>query len=188
MSKITRKELPPLELLQHLFEIDYDSPSGLRWKNPRSNRCKKGQTVGNKGPDGYWTVRIKTDKTSAYKVHRIIYFMTTKEDPSQYDIDHIYRNKDDNFQIRKATNSQNQGNKYVKSKVSCEVHSSRFKGVCWVKTHKKWKAYITLSRKTNFLGYFDTEIEAAKAYDLAACNCFKEFALLNRDLFPQHFH
>jgi hypothetical protein len=52
---------------------------------------------------------------------------------------------------------------------------SRFKGVCWCKRDSRWKALIC----GQHLGRFDTEEEAARAYDRAALERFGEFARLN---------
>ncbi|MBN2312354.1 MAG: hypothetical protein JXM79_00400 [Sedimentisphaerales bacterium] len=58
-------------------------------------------------------------------------------------------------------------------------HSSRYKGVCWVKKEKLWRAQIQICKKTKSLGYHHSEIEAALAYDRAAIKYFGEFACIN---------
>eukprot|EP01046_Picozoa_sp_COSAG06_P060180 COSAG06_NODE_12713_length_1339_cov_6.925806_1_plen_403_part_00 len=45
---------------------------------------------------------------------------------------------------------------------------SKFVGVSWDKKNRKWKAQITHDGKTQFLGHFDDEREAALAVDTAA--------------------
>ena len=40
MTKITYRPLPPLEVLDELFEIDKTSPSGLRRKKDRFLQCQ----------------------------------------------------------------------------------------------------------------------------------------------------
>jgi hypothetical protein len=57
---------------------------------------------------------------------------------------------------------------------------SKYKGVTWHKKHKKWMAQIMCDRKKTHLGYFDCEIEAAKAYNSAALAAWGEFAGLNQ--------
>lgn len=57
--------------------------------------------------------------------------------------------------------------------------SSKYKGVSWVKNINKWMARITLNGKTKCLGCFETEEEAALAYNKAASEIFGEHAYLN---------
>lgn len=92
-------------------------------------------------------------------------------------IDHINGNRLDNRKenLRLCNNAENNRNK-LKSKKG----SSKYKGVCWHKASKKWKASITVNYKSIHLGYFSIEKDAAKAYNEAAINFFKEFALLNK--------
>lgn len=66
--------------------------------------------------------------------------------------------------LRQATKQQNQFNRRKPEGTS----SSKFYGVCWHKQHRKWRANINLSGRYKHLGYFEAEIEAARAYDAAA--------------------
>ena len=61
--------------------------------------------------------------------------------------------------------------------------TSIYKGVCWHIRNNKFISHIIVDRKLKHLGYFNSEIEAAKAYDKAAKFHFKEFAYLN---FPEN--
>ena len=58
-----------------------------------------------------------------------------------------------------------------------------FKGVCWHSLQKKWRASIALEvdggSKLVDLGGFDSEVDAATRYDVAARGLFGEFASLN---------
>ena len=54
-----------------------------------------------------------------------------------------------------------------------------YKGVCFDKSRGRYMGHIHPNRRMVFLGYYDTAIEAAKAYDLAADFYFGEFAKPN---------
>lgn len=69
-------------------------------------------------------------------------------------------------------NSSNRAKFYGKA-------TSKFKGVCWYRRHKRWQSQILVNGKKMYLGFYKSEIEAAWAYDWAAQKFFGEFARLN---------
>lgn len=82
--------------------------------------------------------------------------------------------------VRAATQSENSRNTrkmlYRKGKPT----SSQYKGVCFDKQRKKWEAYIhPKNRRKRHLGRFESEVDAARAYDKAAKEHFGEFARPN---------
>jgi len=81
-------------------------------------------------------------------------------------------NRRDNLRI--CNNSQNHQNECLRRN-----HSSAFKGVSWRKSRNKWRALIGVDGKQKHLGYFNSEIEAVKAYDESAKIYFGEFACIN---------
>lgn len=89
--------------------------------------------------------------------------------------DHINHNTLDNRRcnLRKCTQQQNTMNQVSKGK------TSRFKGVSWYSNQNQWVARIMIKGKHINLGVFDSEIEAAKAYDKKAKELHGEFAFIN---------
>lgn len=80
--------------------------------------------------------------------------------------------------LRLATSSQNGQNK----RKQAGKFSSSFKGVSWSARKEMWESYTCQSLRKIFIGYFNNEVEAAKAYDEKAKELFGEFARLN---FPE---
>ena len=94
--------------------------------------------------------------------------------PDGMDVDHINHDTLDNRKnnLRICTRQQNLWN--TKPYGSC-----KYKGVCWDKHRNKWLSYVTFENKFITLGRFNTEEEAARAYDTKAKELFGEFAYLN---------
>ena len=99
-------------------------------------------------------------------------------------VDHINGNSLDNRRsnLRPATVAENARNKTMPH------HTSRFKGVTYNATRPrpaKWRAQIRFWGHLIHLGYFRTEVEAARAYNASARQYFGEYARLNLLSFPQ---
>ncbi len=82
--------------------------------------------------------------------------------------------------LRRASRSQNSSNKKItKSKRA----TSKYRGVSYFPRTGRWWSRIKCRGKSIHLGYFKSEIDAARAYDAAAKKYHKDFARLN---FPQN--
>lgn len=114
--------------------------------------------------------RRKSDGLGPCKIwmHRIILKLADGERA-----DHINRNGLDNQRsnLRVATRSQNAANSKRRS-----TNTSGYKRVSFRKDHGKWQAHIGSRR----IGYFNTPLEAAIAYNEAALEFYGEFARINK--------
>ncbi len=95
-------------------------------------------------------------------------------------VDHIdgdpLNNRRSNLRI--CTVQQNIWNSQPKGK------SSQYKGVCRDKDKRKWVVHVCHNGHNWYMGRFELEIDAARAYDRKAFELFREYAWLN---FPEEY-
>jgi hypothetical protein len=116
--------------------------------------------------DGYFVVGINK---RLYNLHRVVYLFhnpdwnihdISKDNEIDHDDKDKSNNKIENLRIIDSSgNNRNQS-----KKKDC---SSIYRGVCWYKTAKKWRARIRIDGKNTHLGYFDDEHEAGAIYQIA---------------------
>lgn len=100
--------------------------------------------------------------------------------PDDLEPDHINGDKLDNRRCNLRICTRLQNNRYKpKPLIPGKQPTSSYKGVYRRSGSKRFQAHIYLKRKQIRLGLFDNEIDAAKAYDLAARELFGEYALTN---------
>jgi hypothetical protein len=124
-------------------------------------------------PHTCYAVRTQWQGNKSKKIlmHRVV-----AETPRHLVCDHINRDGLDNRwrNLRNCTKAQNNLNRG-----SERGSTSKYKGVYWHKSMKKWVATIKAGGRRRHLGYFTDEVEAAGAYDAAAKELHGEHAGLN---------
>jgi hypothetical protein len=131
---------------------------------------------------GYLYVNLYNNEgTKKHKIHRLLakYYIAN---PNNYPcIDHIDRNKTNNMLInlRWVTYQQNNLNKPIFGK-------SKYRGVSFYNPYQKWRACIRIDKNFKHIGYFSSEIEAAKAYNKYILDLdLNEFYRANLNIIPE---
>lgn len=106
------------------------------------------------------------------RLHRVILGINNPD----IKVDHINRNTLDNRKenLRLVTQQQNMFNKG--NKIGSK---SIYKGVSLHTKNRNWIAHIRYNKKTIHIGSYNSEIDAAIAYNKKAFEFFKEYAYLN---------
>ncbi len=115
---------------------------------------------------------LKGDNKGKCLMHRMILGLS-KGDKTM--VDHINHNGLDNRKenLRLCTRTQNLRN------MRTTHGKSKYKGAFQTRNPKKWASAIRVDGTLIHIGHFETEIEAAKAYDAKARIYFGEFANTN---------
>lgn len=140
-------------------ECDFESLSKMNWRMHKRGYPRLATWV--------------NKKTKHVTLHRFILGVT---DPTIL-VDHINGNTLDNRRSNLRTCTRKQNNQNRRADV---LNQSGFRGVCFDKRAKKWKAEISSDSKRMFLGHFENPEDAAAAYNTAAKECFGDFAYLNK--------
>jgi len=144
--------------LRHL--LTYDPVTGVfRWLNPTNRRLRCGAVAGTPHNRGYTSISLDGVQ---YLAHRLAWLHVHGHWPPG-DLDHRDRDKRNNriANLRPATRGENVANTPVRRNSASGV-----KGV--ERVGKRWRAKIRRDGVTTHIGTFDTDDEAARAFEDAA--------------------
>lgn len=145
-------------------KVDSDAPVEILGRKWSANKKTPGRLYAYRSSTKYRT----NGQTHTY-LHHVVLGVSGE-------VDHINGDTLDNRRanLRKCLHSENGRNLRKWSSPT----SSRYKGVC-LRPHGRWQGYICFKSKQVYLGLFDSEENAARAYDVKARELFGEFARLN---------
>lgn len=137
---------------------------GYRWHITRKRNGKVYAQANIRAVDG--------GRTTIF-MHRLVLGLQ----PGDPEVDHRDHNGLNNCRsnLRLAGVKNNSANRRKQSTSS----TSRFKGVSRRSDTGQWRAYIQVEGRQVRLGVFESEMEAARAYDVAALEAWGSFAALN---------
>jgi hypothetical protein len=142
--------------------LSYNPETGeVTWlKSPNTQVPAGTVTKGGVDDSGYRRIRFMQKR---YRIHRVACFLMWGFWPKE--VDHINMDRTDNrwVNLRLVTRSQNLANRRKLS-----TNKSGYKGVCWHKRSRAWRAQIKHEGKVRYLGQFATPELAHKAYCEAA--------------------
>lgn len=164
MKKINISTLKHPNIFTMVDNGDYKELSRHKW---HAGRYKEGGLYAKR------SIRV-SGKVKVLKMHIVIMGRLVG-----MEIDHINSDTLDNQRrnLRQCTHRENLRNRNI----NCN-NASGYKGVSWHREGNKWQACIKRGGKTLYLGLFFCLIKAAKAYDRASREYYREFAALN---FPE---
>lgn len=143
------------ELKQYL---DYNKDTGMfTWIQKKAAWQKIGSVAGSLHHEGYIVIGFNY---KPYPAHRLAWLFVYGKFPEK-ELDHINRIRTDNriVNLREVTTQQNQFNLTKRQRTT-----SNYIGVSWNTSRQRYIAQIQVNKQKVYLGLFDNELDAHKAY------------------------
>ena len=137
---------------------DFEMLSAFKWYAQRSNLTFYAQRA----------ISVGGGRQTAEIMHRVLM-------PGIEKVDHI---DGDGLNNQRANLRDSEG-KNAWNRKPQEGGTSVYKGVSWHSRIGKWQAQIMKDGRTHYLGYFDSEIDAARAYNEGSLKFHGRFGRLN---------
>ena len=159
-------------LTQEFLKDHFEYRDGHLYRIKATKGSQVGKRFGQKDKDGYIVGRFFY---KVYKEHKLIWLYHYGVWPNG-NLDHVNVIPDDN-RIENLREADKQSNAF--NRKSHKNSTSKYKGVSWCKRDKNWQVSYCIGGKRIYIGKFNCEIEAAKAYDNTVREYHKEFQKVN---------
>lgn len=143
----------------------------LRWSHHQNNVTRlMGKLAGSRDPRGYIKLSFRGAPIWAHRLAWALYYNQWPDGV----IDHIDGDRSNNAikNLRVVTQKENTQNARLRSN-----KTSAYRGVSCCRG--QWAAVIYIDKKQQWLGVFETEHEAASAYNAAALEAYGKHAKIN---------
>jgi len=157
--KTKRKFTPIPKDIGDYIAYSEESSTGLVWKVDRGSNLVKGKEAGHITEKGYFRFSFNGKE---YLNNRVVYFLCTRIDPEEKEVDHKDTNKSNNkiWNLRLATQKQNKDNR--------NKQKNNTSGVTGVRWYKRGKCYVAMIGSI-YLGCFNkSDKDKAIAVRIAA--------------------
>lgn len=157
----------PIPLYEGLYEINNSGTVKSLSKIVENSKVKittKERILKPEMRNGYLRVSLcKNGKYKKFYIHQLVCMTFLNHTVNKYEnvVNHIDNNRLNNNVDNLEVVSQRQNTAHSKNKSKT---SSKYIGVSWHKSTKKWQANIRVKEKKIYLGLFKTEEDAYKAY------------------------
>ncbi len=159
------------KLIDHVNNNRFDArKQNLRFCTRQQNRCNNARVINSTGYRGLAKVNLANGRVIYQAViahdgrmEQIGRFDGIEEAAIAWDI-YARRYHGEFARLNKPDASQEDIDR-VQKLIDTPRTTSRFYGVSWNSTHKRWKGRVTLDKIEHLVGYFKDEEEAARAVD-----------------------